>query len=739
MITTELYISNTKVDTNEDVVFALNYWMADIREPENRNTDFSKTITIPGTPENNKLFTHIYQIGVDSTFNPNNKADVILFNGGARTFKGYAQLKNIIRQYEGHISYEINLFGENGNLFQSMGESFIDALDFSALSHLKNTATIQASWTGSSGYVYPIINNGQYDIINQPSLHLNSKDMRPCLYVKTIWDKIFDTYGFRYTSSFVSGDPFNKLIMPALGDAKRRTATISGNVNFAVNSTGGVNTHTVKINIRKINNAGITELLYSDQQTSSSSFFPTFLISGNFIVDGLDRIYISTLFTTTDPNATARVIETSEWGIVYSDVTIAGFAPGDFQAGMTIDQNLTIGIETTVAFDDELYDPNSSYNNATYIHTVPIISLASQLPQMKQKDFMIGLIRMFNLYVAPNPLDDKILTILPRDIYYASGTTVDWSPKVDLSRQWTQQPMPFLNFKTHLWKYKQDEDFYNKLYRDSWGVNYGDKELNVDTDFQTETSTIELPFSATPSVQAALNQFILPTIVKENPVDFPSGNVFVGNPRILYYGGMKNTTTAWELFDTGGFSVTNSQYPFASHIDDPVLPTLDILFDAPKQVYFYINPDNYTDNNLYNIYYSKFIEEITDKNSKLVTVYMYLTAYDIQKFDFKNSFYLLNHAFKVNRIIDFNPNTPDVTKVELVKMKEGIAFVRRKVRHGVKNGGMDDHLKVWVSPQDAVYLLINGTHGLAGRSVDSVFSLTGTTNPMAVFSTKDTV
>jgi len=259
---------------------------------------------------------------------------------------------------------------------------------------------------------------------------------------------------------------------------------------------------------------------------------------------------------------------------------------------------------------------------------------------------MLGLIRMFNLYCAPDPLDEKKLLILPRDQYYASGTVVDWSQKIDISQNYNQQPMPFLNWKTYRLQYKQDSDFYNDLYTKTWGINYGDKELEVNTDFQTEVNTIELPFSATPSVQSSLNNFILPTIIKDNPVNAPTGNVFMGNPRILYYGGLKPIAGGYFLTD-GQNTTTLVNYPFASHIDDPVDPQLDILFDEPKQVYFYIDPAQYTANNLFNIYYSKFIEEITDKDSKMLTAFLQLTNYDIQIFDFKNTYYILNNAFKV--------------------------------------------------------------------------------------------
>ena len=39
-------------------------------------------------------------------------------------------------------------------------------------------------------------------------------DFRPAVYVKAIWDEIFDNAGFTYTSSFLNQAPFTKLLLP---------------------------------------------------------------------------------------------------------------------------------------------------------------------------------------------------------------------------------------------------------------------------------------------------------------------------------------------------------------------------------------------------------------------------------------------------------------------------------------------------------------------------------------------
>lgn len=733
MNATELYISNTLIEVDDDVSFALNYTVADIRNPDKRNTSFSKTVVLPGTPTINQLFTHIYQIGESGGFNPNNKADVLMISAGAEQFKGYVQLKNIQRLYEGKVNYEVVLFGELGNMFASMGESYISDLDLSLLAHIRTVATISGSWVNTTGYVYPLVNNGQVDVQNYLVPTWKANEMTPCIFVKNIWDKIFSTYGFTYDSTWISGSPFTKLIIPCLGNnLKQRAFTVSGTATVVVNTTG---TTTLLLEIIKTKIDGTLHTF------SSAAYGP---VNGNLshdftISDGVtyyadpgDSITFRLTTAVTGVPSLAQ-ITVAQWGVTYVDESSPTYPIGSFSATVSGSQNISLNNYTTVACGVEISDPGNSYNNSTYTETVPGVDPAKWLPEMKQKDFFTSMIRMFNLYIDPDKQTSNALTIYPRDIYNQT-TLIDWTDKVDLSQQWDQQPMPFLDFKVHTFDYKADEDFYNKFYTDAWNKIYGNEEIDVDTDFQTATASYAISFSPTPSIQSNANDLVLPTIVKGNPVELPINNQMVGNPRILFYGGLK----------TGSFTISNgatnynySSYPFASHVDDPLAPTLDLLFGKPEMIYWYMNADQYTTNNLYNAYYSKFIQEITNSESKLLTVYLYLTPHDIQLLSFRKQYFLLGHNFRLNKIYDFNPVNPQTTKVEFLKIIDGDTFVPgvhgrnkpiRAISHiGILRAGSVGGM-VLQSPKDGILKLVNGNHWLVNGGKDVVYNVSGGTD-----------
>jgi hypothetical protein len=115
-----------------------------------------------------------------------------------------------------------------------------------------------------------------------------------------------------------------------------------------------------------------------------------------------------------------------------------------------------------------------------------------------------------------------------------------------------------------------------------------------------------------------------------------------------------------------------------------------LSFGIPQKIYYgvnqFISSLTYTDNNLYNEYYSKMISEITDRDSKLVTGYFWLTPVDILQLDFRKIYRVGSHALRLNKIYDYNPVKSNLTKCEFIKIKDTASFVSNSE---IMNGGID--------------------------------------------------
>ncbi|WP_206688746.1 hypothetical protein, partial [Streptococcus pseudopneumoniae] len=72
---------------------------------------------------------------------------------------------------------------------------------------------------------------------------------------------------------------------------------------------------------------------------------------------------------------------------------------------------------------------------------------------------------------------------------------------------------------------------------------------------------------------------------------------------------------------------TGTDYPYAGNYDDPDAPANDIHFGVPKQLYFTLASGSINVTQ-FNVYWSPYMAEITDKDSKLMTCYMKLNGAD---------------------------------------------------------------------------------------------------------------
>lgn len=121
----ELYIENNNIDINGDIQFAITKEFKNIDDPTTIINTWSKTINIPFTPNNNRIFGSIYNgdkdiiYGQEQTgiyFDPTKKLDFYLMHNNDIIMNGYAKLTEISSEK----GYSINLFGEIGKVFSEL-------------------------------------------------------------------------------------------------------------------------------------------------------------------------------------------------------------------------------------------------------------------------------------------------------------------------------------------------------------------------------------------------------------------------------------------------------------------------------------------------------------------------------------------------------------------------------------------------------------------------------------------
>ena len=231
MINSFQIVTDTAIlDTYGKDDISLNYQIDDILDITKRSTNWSKTITLPGTPTNNQFFEYMYDVNVETiTFNPIKRTPCVIRVGATDVFNGYLQLMNIVIN-NGLIEYEVSLAGAFKNLLTQISDYGMDELDLSEYDHIRSRENIINSWSyniyksgvlfntggpnnvdGGQGYVYPFIINGNNETPNET---WNIYDAFPAIYVKTVVDKIIKFANYTYTSKFFESSYFKKLILP---------------------------------------------------------------------------------------------------------------------------------------------------------------------------------------------------------------------------------------------------------------------------------------------------------------------------------------------------------------------------------------------------------------------------------------------------------------------------------------------------------------------------------------------
>jgi hypothetical protein len=695
MISTEIYIENQRLDLSKDLSAEFTYNIDDIKEFASRETNFSKTIILPGNAVNNKLFGHIFEFGssnlydenqpnVGYNYNASKSAACVVFIDKVQVFKGILRILEIVIQ-NGTIEYECAVFGELGGFINELGNKKIEELDFSAYDHDWTLANIQASWDDidGQGYYYPLIDYGKVSSIDKHDWDVRA--YRPALYVREYIDKIISNTGYTYESAFFNSAVFRRLIIPH--NQKNLTKTTS-NFNVATRTTDLEILGTRVVPFETVTGSGMVvssansvftypfdkstnlKIAYSfSGESTSGSFYIlrnsvpvfTFNFTDGFGIDGVFELlvnkndFIQFRFTNTAPNRD--------------------------------DPPVTLQESQVSFFSDSLVTTNVSFNDS--------LIMADVIPKgIFQRDFFASIIKMFNMYVVEDPNRSKHLIIKPyiefydfdgqsllaiddfnsllkvNDIDYlllfdSTVEYLDWTYKVDRSKPMKLRPMSELNGRYFEFKYKNDTDYYNEQYQKKFNEAYGTTIEDSGYDFAKDKQTAEVIFAPTPLVGYEGEDKVFSTILKLN------NNVEDNTDHVIRIMQAKKITgvTSYELLDGLTTEASLTSYGYAGHLDDPYEPNADLNFGVPQELYIDVETD-YPTANLFNAYWSEYVAEITDKDSKLLTAYIYLKAKDIYNLDFSKLIWIDGALWRLNNITDYNPMDIGITKAEFLKVIE---------------------------------------------------------------------
>ena len=118
--------------------------------------------------------------------------------------------------------------------------------------------------------------------------------------------------------------------------------------------------------------------------------------------------------------------------------------------------------------------------------------------------------------------------------------------------------------------------------------------------------------------------------------------------------------------DTWQFEgVRYKAYPYLGHFDNPQQPSYDLNWGQTTGLYY--PEDTVTNNNLFSSYWENTLNEISDRDSRIITGSFYLTPFDIADFRFNDNIFINGQYYKVNKILNYDPTKEALVKIELIK------------------------------------------------------------------------
>ena len=214
----KIQLSTGFLDVKEGTAFPLNFQVGDIRDISQRKGNFSKTITLTGSKNNNNLLNHYYDVNIiEGTFNINAITTCTVIQDGIPVMEDCSlQLTSILKTqltdgYEEHVTYEVLIKDSKADFFTAIANKELTDIDFSDFNHTYDAFNVVNRFDNTvvDGFKYFLPANSGYTY--------NTQEFKPAIFAKIYFDRIFADAGFTYDWPSMGYDRFEKLFIPYNG------------------------------------------------------------------------------------------------------------------------------------------------------------------------------------------------------------------------------------------------------------------------------------------------------------------------------------------------------------------------------------------------------------------------------------------------------------------------------------------------------------------------------------------
>ena len=643
----KIQTSTGYLDTYGDESISLDYNVADLRDPAVIFSPITQNFNLPATDANNAFFKHYYDVNIQGGYNAYSKQQITLFSDGVALLDGYIQLLNVTIQ-DGMIKgYEVLVAGEVGGIARTLGEKELSELPLDALDHTFNWDNIYDSWTTPIGdaITYGMVDAKGFatDSVfapQNPLKPLAETNFYPHIKVKYLIEQIFLGAGYTINATgFWESEYLTELYMLLwTNDAIVPNEEAFNSRLFQV--TGD------DLQISNGNAVAPTQVTFSSEVYDNGGNF-----SGNSYEANSRGAYQFNFAGTLDGNFNLR-IQPSINGVTGPSYWVT--ANTDFSVDFTLNLEAMDVVRLYAAHNGALGVTNTR-DILTYTWTCtsapssPVgltVSMTDLMPKMKQRDFIAGVAKLFNLVIVPDRDTPNTLNVYDYQTWIATGAVKDWTYKVDISQPITIQPTTDLQGRSINFTFQEGGAIIEQAFKNSFGYSHGTLQIaDTANEFAQGEFSVEVPFVS--SLYNRLNNTANLEILQLFDLE---GKAIDSLPRLMWYQGKRECVR---------YSVI-----------DQSVPTLVQLYEYPK---FGVYTEGYTkditltfgqavlDNripppyNLFTEFWATYLTEIYASDAVMLTAQVVLEPSEVYNLDLNTQIYLDQEYWRINKLTGYDP------------------------------------------------------------------------------------
>jgi hypothetical protein len=232
----EILVDGKPLDVERlaNIPIKLTYLLQDLENFDKRAGYFSNKFTIPATKRTNIAFGYYYDPKMfDAYLKFTFAKPCIVVANGITVFNGTMVGESVERQRGLPISYSVQLVGQNLAWAEYMKVNpLTSATSLACPTFFWGEAEVRNSWTNTyntGGWTAPLVCYGQFTNYSQSATWaVKTWEMRPWIFVRGIFERMFNLAGYNLVSNFVQTDLFSKLIIYFNDDGSFPTETPAG-------------------------------------------------------------------------------------------------------------------------------------------------------------------------------------------------------------------------------------------------------------------------------------------------------------------------------------------------------------------------------------------------------------------------------------------------------------------------------------------------------------------------------